>query len=88
MLLLDHIPTLILALAIDALVGDPNWIYRKIPHPVAVMGFLISKLDLFLNIPNWPYLSRKLLGILALFVAHMCMARHGCGCFFSLRAYA
>lgn len=68
MLLLDHIPILILALAIDALVGDPNWIYRKIPHPVAIMGFLISKLDLFLNIPSWSYLSRKLLGVLALFI--------------------
>ena len=68
MLLLDHIPILILALAIDALVGDPNWIYRKIPHPVVIMGFLISKLDLFLNIPSWSYLSRKLLGILTLFI--------------------
>jgi adenosylcobinamide-phosphate synthase len=68
MLLLDHIPILILALTIDALVGDPNWFYRKIPHPVAIMGFLIKGLDLSLNIPSLSYLSRKLLGVLALFI--------------------
>ncbi|USG62303.1 adenosylcobinamide-phosphate synthase CbiB [Sneathiella marina] len=40
-------PTLIVLLAfiIDALVGDPKWLYRKIPHPVEILGNSISRLE-------------------------------------------
>jgi adenosylcobinamide-phosphate synthase len=34
-----------LALILDALIGDPERLYRRIPHPVAVMGRLIAFLD-------------------------------------------
>ena len=37
MLLLDPAPllaALLLALALDALLGDPAWLYRRLPHPV------------------------------------------------------
>lgn len=33
------------ALVLDALIGDPERLYRRIPHPVAVMGRLIAFLD-------------------------------------------
>ena len=29
---------LLLALALDALIGDPAWLYRRVPHPVALIG--------------------------------------------------
>ena len=29
---------LLLALSIDALLGDPNWLYRRVPHPVVLLG--------------------------------------------------
>ena len=36
---------ILLAFVIDALVGDPKWFYRIIPHPVVVLGKLISKME-------------------------------------------
>ncbi len=32
----------LLALAADALLGDPDWLYRRVPHPVAALGRLIA----------------------------------------------
>ncbi len=31
----------LLAMATDALLGDPDWLYRRVPHPVAALGRLI-----------------------------------------------
>src|SRR5688572_14156364 len=48
MLLLDPLPllaALLLALALDALLGDPAWLYRRIPHPVALIGRLLAALE-------------------------------------------
>lgn len=42
---LDHLWMLAAALAVDALVGDPDFIWRRIPHPVALIGRLIDRLD-------------------------------------------
>ncbi|MGH6921193.1 MAG: adenosylcobinamide-phosphate synthase CbiB [Geminicoccaceae bacterium] len=36
---------LLLALALDALIGDPAWLYRRVPHPVALIGGAISRLE-------------------------------------------
>jgi adenosylcobinamide-phosphate synthase len=36
---------LLLALALDALLGDPAWLYRRVPHPVAVIGGAIARLE-------------------------------------------
>jgi adenosylcobinamide-phosphate synthase len=33
------------AMAVEALIGDPPWLYRMVPHPVAVIGRLIGALD-------------------------------------------
>ena len=35
---LDPWSILLLALALDAILGDPRWLYRAVPHPVAVIG--------------------------------------------------
>lgn len=43
--------TLAAALLIDAAIGDPAAVYRKIPHPVALMGRLIAGLEWRLNTP-------------------------------------
>jgi adenosylcobinamide-phosphate synthase len=32
----------LLAMAADALLGDPDWLYRRAPHPVAALGRLID----------------------------------------------
>jgi adenosylcobinamide-phosphate synthase len=36
---------LLLALALDALIGDPAWLYRRALHPVVVIGRAISALE-------------------------------------------
>ena len=43
---------LLLALAADAAVGDPNRLYRVIPHPVVLIGRLVKAGDLALNRPG------------------------------------
>jgi len=44
-------PALLLpfALALDAVLGDPDWLWRRAPHPVVLMGQLIGWLDRKLN---------------------------------------
>lgn len=63
---LDHVWLLAIALAIDAVIGDPGFIWRRLPHPVAAHGGLIAVLDRLLNRqrfgPGW----RRTLGAFAL----------------------
>ncbi|MBM3560819.1 MAG: cobalamin biosynthesis protein, partial [Alphaproteobacteria bacterium] len=40
------------ALALDAMVGDPPWLWRRLPHPVALVGGLTGWLDGRLNRPQ------------------------------------
>jgi len=59
---------LLVALFADALIGDPPWLWRRIPHPVVVMGRLIGFLDNNLNRKTWPFATRRVAGIIALLV--------------------
>jgi adenosylcobinamide-phosphate synthase len=43
---------LLFALALDALIGDPRWLWRALPHPVAIVGWSADKLEVRLNRPN------------------------------------
>jgi adenosylcobinamide-phosphate synthase len=48
MLLIDAEPlfgALLLALAIDAVFGDPRWLWRRVAHPVVCMGKMIARLE-------------------------------------------
>jgi adenosylcobinamide-phosphate synthase len=38
-------PSLLLALALDALLGDPGWLWRRQSHPVVVIGRAIARLE-------------------------------------------
>jgi adenosylcobinamide-phosphate synthase len=44
-----HAPVLLAALLADALIGDPDWLWRRAPHPVVLMGRMIGWLDGALN---------------------------------------
>ena len=57
-------PLLILlaALLIDALIGDPPILWRRLPHPVAMIGRVIFFLDTKLNRANRSPNDRKLRG--------------------------
>ncbi len=41
----DRWTILLLALALDAVVGDPAWLYRVLPHPVALLGRAIAAVE-------------------------------------------
>jgi adenosylcobinamide-phosphate synthase len=62
----DALLLLLAALVLDAIVGDPDVLWRRWPHPVVWIGRLIGFLDRKLNIPAAPHARRKAYGVLAL----------------------
>ncbi len=56
--------TLTIAFLLDALFGDPKWIYDRVPHPVALIGRIIERFDQSLNDPAAGELTRKNFGAL------------------------
>jgi adenosylcobinamide-phosphate synthase len=55
---------LLLALALDALIGDPAWLYRRVPHPVALIGGAISWLERHWLEPDQPPCALRRRGLL------------------------
>ena len=42
------------ALALDALFGEPRWLWSRVPHPAVLMGRLIGWCDARFNTgPRW-----------------------------------
>lgn len=60
----EHLIVVIVALALDALLGDPDWIWRRLAHPVVLIGGLIAWLDRRLNRDNRSRRIRKVTGVL------------------------
>ena len=56
------------ALAFDALIGDPDWIWRRLPHPAVWIGESIGLLDRTLNRESWLPERRKIAGVCATIV--------------------
>ncbi len=50
------------ALALDSLMGEPRWLWSRIPHPVQIMGSLIAWLDGALNAGHY----KRTMGVLAM----------------------
>ncbi|MEP4433416.1 MAG: adenosylcobinamide-phosphate synthase CbiB, partial [Hyphomicrobiales bacterium] len=42
--------SLLVALLLDAILGDPDWIWRRLPHPVVWIGKLVGLFDRVLNL--------------------------------------
>jgi adenosylcobinamide-phosphate synthase len=65
---------LLLALALDALIGWPGALYRRTGHPVTWLGKLITHMDKSLNRTEWHPPTRRLMGILtAAFIILICI---------------
>jgi adenosylcobinamide-phosphate synthase len=62
----SHLLVLVLALVLDRLVGDPPWLWSRLPHPVVVFGAGISFFDRLLNWQSLPADLRRLLGALSI----------------------
>jgi adenosylcobinamide-phosphate synthase len=63
-----HFWLLLPALVLDWLVGDPDWLWRRVPHPVAAVGGLIGLLDRVLNRDALGDGLRRALGIVTIVV--------------------
>lgn len=59
----DALWILLGALALDALIGDPAWLWRRLPHPVAWFGGMVAFGDRALNCAEWGADARKAAGI-------------------------
>jgi adenosylcobinamide-phosphate synthase len=57
---------LALALAIDRLVGDPAWLWDRLPHPVVLAGRAIDWLDRRFNDLSLDFAHRRRRGVIAL----------------------
>lgn len=42
---MGHLPVLLAALVLDRLIGDPDWLWRRISHPVVIFGQAIGFAD-------------------------------------------
>ena len=60
---------MLLALALDAAVGWPEPLYRRIGHPVTWLGALIAWGERVGNRPAWPRVCRRLAGLAAALLA-------------------
>ncbi|PIC00251.1 adenosylcobinamide-phosphate synthase CbiB [Caulobacter sp. X] len=54
------------AAALEALIGYPEALHRRVPHPVVWIGALISKLEAALNRAAWSDGARRLTGVATL----------------------
>jgi adenosylcobinamide-phosphate synthase len=68
---------LLAALVIDAVVGDPRWLWRRLPHPVAIMGKVIALLDRTLNRDQHSGVVRRLAGVAAIGAIVVALAAAG-----------
>jgi len=62
----DILLVVLIALVADAMIGDPDAIWRRVPHPVAWIGAMIGRLDRSLNREEDRFARRKGVGVAAL----------------------
>lgn len=74
---MDRAVILLLGQAFDALVGDPPALWRRVPHPVALIGRLIGWLDRTFNRDNDPPSTRRDRGAAAIAVVLLAAAAVG-----------
>jgi len=68
MLLMDPAPllgALLLAMAVDALFGDPRWLWRHLVHPVVGMGWITARLERRWLDPAMPAADQARRGLIA-----------------------
>ena len=63
-----HLTVLIAALLADRFVGDPAWLWARIPHPVVLMGKAVDALDRLLNRDDDETRERRRNGVFAIAV--------------------
>lgn len=64
----DAFLLVVAALLLDAVIGDPDWLWRRAPHPVVWIGNGIGWLERRLNRESWSRRGRKLAGVLTVVI--------------------
>lgn len=62
----EHLLILILALLLDRIIGDPEWLWQRLPHPVVLFGKAISVFDRHFNARHLPDLVRRRNGVMSI----------------------
>ena len=66
--MIGNLFVLVLALLADRLVGDPPWLWRRLPHPVVLFGKAIAGMDGWLNRPDFLERTRRRNGVVTIVV--------------------
>jgi len=56
-------PIALVALAVEAAVGWPAWVYARIGHPVGAFAAIISGCEMRWNQPTWSFAARRMVGV-------------------------
>jgi len=65
---LDTTVIAVIAMLVDGVVGDMNWLFSRIAHPIAMLGRMIDLFDRRLNRENRDKMTRLILGLIVTFV--------------------
>ena len=57
---------LLTGLVLDRVIGDPDWLWRRFPHPVVGFGKAISIADRLFNETTFSDRKRKINGVVAI----------------------
>ena len=72
-----HLLTLFMALLIDRFAGDPDWLWKRIQHPVVAFGAAIAFAEKQLNSPDKTPYEKRRDGFVA--IAALLVLAAGCG---------
>lgn len=65
------------ALALDAAIGWPHWLYQRVGHPVGLFARIIAACDARLNRREWPDHLRKAGGVVTMLILLGCVGGLG-----------
>lgn len=62
----EHLLILVLALLLDRIVGDPDWLWARLPHPVVLFGKAITFTDTKFNLKRLSAADRRRNGLVSI----------------------
>ena len=75
---MSHLLLLLSGIGLDRIVGDPPWLWRRLPHPVVVFGKAIDLFEKPLNRSTFTAEGRRLNGVVTILLLLSGSAAVGC----------
>lgn len=87
---MDTLAILFVALLLDRFVGDPDWLWTRVPHPVVIFGKLIDWADARFNAPSLLEVTREKRGfaVIAVLLIASVVAGSGFAALFDAMGWA